>query len=449
MQPFLLRPDGSADVDVLSFFYSSSFGLLSDQTQLSYAKDVRLYLSFVESQHVPWREATYDDLLNFEFWRRRDPANPRRVSATKFAREWAACRKFYEWQLRRGVVSSIPLSSSGELVGSDGRSPHPSKEARSNRVKWLTPKAFRQWRDTGLGGLLPDGSTDQGWRGRNGGRNVAFAELLWASGLRLREAATLLVLELPMPDAEARFLRARVGQAVAKGRGRDFWVAGSALARLEAYRLSSRAAAIRRAQRERRYDAIPGRLIVQKIDRGRLRVVNGDGTVVREVLVGDLTARERARLFVHGSSGLEPAMLFLGESGLPMVYPTWESVFAESSRRCHRLGVPVSCHPHMLRHSFALRMLLTLMHAFDQRMGLTPEERRDYRTLFGDPWVLVQTLLGHTNPETTRSVYLEPVNGLQLELFLNGDEAQDDVVFSELVQRHLAASGVVNMGSPT
>jgi hypothetical protein len=49
-QPFLLRPDGVPDVDVLGYFASPSFGLLSDQTQLSYAKDLRLFLSFLEGR---------------------------------------------------------------------------------------------------------------------------------------------------------------------------------------------------------------------------------------------------------------------------------------------------------------------------------------------------------------------------------------------------------------
>jgi hypothetical protein len=66
-------------------------------------------------------------------------------------------------------------------------------------------------------------------------------------------------------------------------------------------------------------------------------------------------------------------------------------------------------------------MLLTLTHAFDRRMGLTPEERREYRLLFGDPWVLVQTLLGHPARRPLASIYLEPVSGLQVELFLNDD----------------------------
>ena len=75
-------------------------------------------------------------------------------------------------------------------------------------------------------------------------------------------------------------------------------------------------------------------------------------------------------------------MVFLGESGLAMEPDSWERVFARASRRCLTLGKPVTCHPHMLRHSFALRMLLTLTHAFDRRMGLTPEERREYRPEF-------------------------------------------------------------------
>ena len=102
----------------------------------------------------------------------------------------------------------------------------------------------------------------------------------------------------------------------------------------------------------------------------------------------------------------------------------------------------------MLRHSFALRMLLTLMHAFDRRMGLSAEDRREYRLLFGDPWVLVQTLLGHSSPETTRNIYLEPVSGLHVDLFLN-DELRDDAAFSSTVSQHLARTGMVNLGSPS
>jgi integrase len=102
-------------------------------------------------------------------------------------------------------------------------------------------------------------------------------------------------------------------------------------------------------------------------------------------------------------------------------------VFSLASDRCANQGVPIRCHPHMLRHSFALRMLLTLIHVFDRRLGLSEAERLEYRHLFGDPWVLVQTMLGHASVSTTRSYYLEPVQGLQVDMFLNADNDDDSI----------------------
>ena len=54
-QPFLLRPDGGPDLDVLAYFFSPSFGLLSEQSQLSYAKDLRLFLKLHGGQGRRWR----------------------------------------------------------------------------------------------------------------------------------------------------------------------------------------------------------------------------------------------------------------------------------------------------------------------------------------------------------------------------------------------------------
>lgn len=445
-QPFLLRPDGGPDVDVLAFFASASYKLLSEQTQLSYAKDLRIFLSFLESQGRTWRAASSSDLLDFEYWRRRDQDNEHRISGAKFSRELAACKKFFAWQHKRGVIASDPaVDDVASGAGAGARSLRP-RDVRPVRVKWLTPRAYRQWRDVGLAGRLTDRTVDRSWRGRNDGRNVAFADLLWSSGLRLREAGTLLVQELPPSDTPGQFLRARVGAGVAKGRGRDFWMSSSARSQLQAYMLSTRAEAVSRARREGRYDELPRRQVVVAQDRSGLRLQDVDGRV-RTVALDQLDWRERDELFVHENGGIAPAMLFLGDSGLPMRYESWEAVFSTANRRCARLGVSVSCYPHMLRHSFALRMLVTLLHAFDRRMGLTPEERRDYRMLFGDPWALVQTLLGHTNPQTTRDIYLEPVSGLHVDLFLNaGDAEGTEPEFTDFVQRHLAATGLVNDG---
>lgn len=432
---FLLKPDGSSDPGVLLYLNSTTFRSLAHESQTSYVKDLKLYLSFLSSQGIDWRDATEDDFVAYEYWRRRDERNPQRVSGTRFSRELAACRGFYKWQVKRGAVQRSPIVESFNDDGEAGsKSSFQPSNARHVRVKWLTPRAYRLWRDVGLGGYDRDGRRDPSWRGRNDGRNLAFADLLWSSGLRLREGSTLLDVELPEVTGGARFLKARVGDAVAKGSGRNFWVSQRALQRIGAYLRTDRSEAVRRAQSGGRYDELNGVLIVTGVTRRRSLKVKDDKGVLSEMTLDELAAPQRRRLFRETPGGLEPVSLWLTEAGLPMLPPTWETVFRRADLRCEAEGVQVRCHPHMLRHSFALRMLVTLNYAFDRRMGLTPDERHDYRMIFGDPFVLVQTMLGHASQETTRNTYLEPVNGLQVELFLNGED-EDDAPVSSLISR--------------
>jgi integrase len=91
----------------------------------------------------------------------------------------------------------------------------------------------------------------------------------------------------------------------------------------------------------------------------------------------------------------------------------------------------------MCRHSFALHMLVALHHAMDQRFGLTAEERRDYRLLYGDPWRMVKDLLGHASEQTTRDIYLAPVADLQVRSLL---VEEDQPGVTEFLSRIAAAS---------
>src|SRR5205807_2287419 len=105
-------------------------------------------------------------------------------------------------------------------------------------------------------------------------------------------------------------------------------------------------------------------------------------------------------------------------------------VFGLANARCEKLGLRVFCSPHMLRHSFALQMLVSLHYALDRKFGLTPSERKYYETIYGNVWSLVKDLLGHASEETTKNVYLEPVRGLQLDTLLNDadDETRDELL---------------------
>lgn len=425
-----MRPDGSADAAVTAYFGSPSFRRLAAGTQAAYAADLRLLLTFLEHQGTPWRQAVHDTLLDYEYWRRRDANNPRRISGSKFARELAACSHFYRWQASRGNVGASPVMA---IAGLDRRGEFVTRAAlqptnvRSVRVKWLTPRAYRRWRDVGLRGYSAVGLPEASWRGRNDGRNAAFSDLLWASGLRLREAGTLLLDEVPRALSHEHYVRGRLARAVTKGNAREYWASRQALQQVSAYVMTTRADAIRRAQAAGRFDAVPDKIFVSAVSpRGDVVYQDSLGRAGTTNLDA-LDSRDRARLFRRTDFGLEPLALWLTEAGMPMSYPTWEAVFSGASDRCRRLEVPINCHPHMLRHSFALRMLVTLVHAFDRRLGLSEQERLEYRHLFGDPWVLVQTMLGHSKLTTTRTYYLEPVQGLQVDLFLNADTDDDSV----------------------
>lgn len=76
---------------------------------------------------------------------------------------------------------------------------------------------------------------------------------------------------------------------------------------------------------------------------------------------------------------------------------------------------------HAARHSMALYMLIVLNEIMDKKYGLTAADRRDFAQLYGDPWWLVKTLLGHRDVETTKEHYLSPVMHLQLESILAFD----------------------------
>lgn len=90
----------------------------------------------------------------------------------------------------------------------------------------------------------------------------------------------------------------------------------------------------------------------------------------------------------------------------------------------------------------ALYTLILLNELFESRYGLTKQDRRDFAQLFGDPWWLIKTVLGHSDVGTTKRHYLAPVSHLQLESILAAagttDEGRDvedlDDLFSRLAR---------------
>ncbi|MBA8924509.1 site-specific recombinase XerD [Kutzneria viridogrisea] len=438
--PIFLSPDYRVDSLLSLYGQSRRFRAYSTETRRNYATDIRLLLTFLSGRGRSWTEATQRDLEDYEHWRRSAERNPDRVGGSKWDRELAAFASLYGWAVKHGDVQRSPLAMT-QRVGRDGAvltvPAARAKDARSGNVYWLTPRTWRRWVDVGLRGHTHDGIPEPGWVGRLEDRNVAFVRLLTSSGLRRAEGGSLLTFEVPVRRVDGgRYYRGKIAAEVTRSKkSRTFYVAAEAVGEIEAYVDSSRAFAVRQAQKKSRYDRLPGRRVVTEVTRGLKAVVrwrDQDGGVGGCAL-DKLTVWERMGLFTEGPHGLEPLWLWLNEQGLPFHVHSWEGVFTAANQRCERVLTPPKrlgwdphqvfapyATPHSARHSFALYMLVVLNTLMDQKYGLTAEERRDYRQLYGDPWFMVQNLLGHASRETTVERYLAPVADLQLRPMLAG-----------------------------
>jgi integrase len=142
-----------------------------------------------------------------------------------------------------------------------------------------------------------------------------------------------------------------------------------------------------------------------------VRRTDGGEAIIR---VEQLTPGERARLLVRTPEGLEPATLWLAEHGVPVSISGWKGIFRDASSRCARADVPAACHPHTLRHTFAVLTLEQLQRGHIAGLaGMAPGQRSQYQRIFGDPLDWVRRRLGHRSAETTLK-YLHVLQELEM-----------------------------------
>ncbi|MFI0910517.1 integrase [Streptomyces abikoensis] len=435
--PVFVRPDGMVDAGLLDFVKASIFRKLERESKRNYSTDIRLLLEFLSSRGVEWRDATQQDLDDFRDWRCGAPQNPERISGAKWDREAAAFTKLFRW----GQVHPLPVDIS--------RREDRAADAVSSRVSWLTPRTWGLWSDVGLRGHTRGGMPVPGWDSRTEIRNTSFVQLLLSSALRRQEGGSLLTFELPTQRLRhGRYCHGRIAGAVTRSKNsRVFYASVDAVGQVEVYIQSERAWAIQRAQAAGRYERLPEMRLITQVTSGRkpkVEWVDRNG-VIGEKELSRLGWRERQSLFLEGPEGPEPAYLWLTEQGLPMAPERWNSVFRIANQRCENVlltekertltrdfrlaevrGKSPYATPHSARHSAALYMLILLNELFEARYGLSKAERRDFAVLFGDPWWLVKTILGHADVETTKRHYLTPVSHLQLESILAMAETTDE-----------------------
>ena len=151
------------------------------------------------------------------------------MGGSKVNRELAAISLLYRWASHpsRGHVAFNPVERQS-YVSPHGRR-RDGREVRSRnvvreRVRWVTPRTYRLWRSIGVEGYSLNGTRDSSFRGRTVLRNKAMMELLYSSGLRISEASSLLVIELPARvGGGGSFNEAHLAAAIAKGRSARNW----------------------------------------------------------------------------------------------------------------------------------------------------------------------------------------------------------------------------------
>jgi site-specific recombinase XerD len=171
-----------------------------------------------------------------------------------------------------------------------------------------------------------------------------------------------------------------------------------------------RADAVEQARKRGVYEQIRDPLLIE--DRSR-PIVLIDG---KRQKISKLKPAERLRLLIRTDDGeLEPAALWLNEDGMPSQPSGWQDVFKAANGRCARLGLRLRCHPHLLRHSFAVITLEQLWRGHIQELAaMTPVQRQTYQMVFGDPLNWVRMRLGHRSIQTTQR-YLHTLQELEME----------------------------------
>ncbi|MGQ4363543.1 tyrosine-type recombinase/integrase [Streptomyces sp. SAS_272] len=414
-QPFILGADGSYDLQLNRFLRElPSWGVRAENSVLGYARDVMLFVRFLETSRYGksiWA-CDGDDLRAYKrvrLW----STGPGAVSVGTWNRSVAALDKWVAWSLDAGLLKRAPFRYVDKTVmtPSGPRRMHVNAEMESDPqdepLPFVSFEDYLLWRNVGLRGEAPEGGADPVWQGRHGERNGLYADVLVHSGMRLGEATCLLVPEVPPVGGPGEF---RVAAAVAKRRkGRRVFLPPRKLRQVHHFLAVERDAIIARCVAEDRFSPTGADWTVIRAGRYALAL---DG-VSRSWPYGRIGVAERRRLVRRNG---EPLWLWLADDGRLLAPAAWQAVFRRANARCASFGIGIEVHPHTLRHTYAVYMLGLLLRQTVRALGRRldgPVSRAELRRLLiGNPMRTLQLLLGHAR-EATVYTYLDVLDEAQ------------------------------------
>jgi integrase len=437
--PILLSSNGELDEWLVRYCSSAPrFTSLDVSSRKTYAREIALWCRFLGQQNPPltWLEATEDDFVDYKIRRTDHLQFSDSVTGATWNKAFFALRDLYEWAVSR----KIPITPNGPVIEA---SPVPGSRAamkvpgvranaafvRKDRERWIVPGTYRLWREVGLRGRKVERVGVNQWRAageddssrvRNSLRNAAFTDFVYSTGLRVQEAGSLLLSELPNPG----FIEAKLPAAITKfSKARMWYAAPTVMRTVRSYVQVARAAAVRRAIREGRYDAVEGIIWVSEVRparRGTLDVVCDDGEVMS---LNSMKPAVRRRLFWLRDGRPEPMSLWLNEGGTPFHHESWIDVFEGANERLwaaiEATGAAandeLTVTPHSLRFSFALAVAVQLHQRLDDAHGWDEGVAYGDGSRYDEVFRTVKDLLGHRSVETTRNTYMPRVQRLRFD----------------------------------
>jgi integrase len=416
------------------------------KTMRAYAQIVRRLAAFLERRGVDLLSASEVDLVAFYAARTGSQDVP--IGDATWDKDKAAIKNLYGWLDRQGHVSHPPYPVAAH------RGPMGSAMSRELKVRHMTLEQYTYFRDVGLGGMLPDGQVDVGFRGWAPHRNRAALELALMTGMRLREWSTVLLPELGIggrrPAAGVEFT---LQECAKYGLERTVWVPAAALDAVDVFVMLERSEVVVKAQRSlrRRFRDL---FVVDEVDTDAWKLHGVYEGRRREFRIEALDPRLRGLAVVEGDLGLEPLAVFVGHGGGMLGPSRWDGVRREAWTRmlAHAQEQAAPDLPrrawrfHDARHTFALQLLITLIDRSQERAEARRRgERhvsRDRTTMFSAV-LTVQKALGHKQISSTYHYlnYLDDPMGAIDETF-RAWAMRESATYAEIGHRVLAGRGV-------
>lgn len=340
-RPFFLDP-GELPDELLDDFcqYLLAPARASPQTWKTYAAQISLFLRFLKAQVVDWRQVDKGHIDSYFAVRTSgDFQDSHPITHRSWNIAAAAIIKLYEYAVQKEIIDVLPFKYKevARFGGKAVRTTDITAKSTDKPVNFISIESYKlHWRSQ-LSGT------------RNSQRNLALVDLLITTGLRISEALSLEVHQIPDPDnLQYRALRTITIRVVGKG--------------------------------------------------NKIRDIRIPKRIVR--LIRFYIDEDRGRLRERIGSKKNP--IFLTRTGKSLSVRDAESLFGRASKAT---GLKLT--PHGCRHTFAIYQLDSMIKKLASNLQKLKENGADaYTQVLNDPLRNLQRMLGHASIQTTY-IYLD------------------------------------------